>query len=81
MTFPLRIFSIDRELFVGPAKSITLPSVQGEIQILPNHEPLISLLQEGNMVIESQEGADQTIPIAGGVVEIKPTETVVLVNF
>ena len=81
MTFPLLIFSIDREIFVGDAKSLTLPSATGQIQVLPHHAPLVSLLQEGDMVIEQTDGSRQNLPIAGGVVEVKPKEVVVLVNF
>lgn len=79
-TFSLLIFSIDREVFVGRAKAVTLPSATGQIQILAGHTPLISLLREGDMVIEAETGS-QKIPIRGGVVEVNPREVVALVNF
>ena len=81
MSFPLRIFAIDREVFVGDAKSVSLPSATGQIQILPGHAPLISKLAEGDVVIEPAAGGEEKLPISGGVVEVKPNETVVLVNF
>lgn len=81
MTFPLRVFAIDREIFIGDAKSLIVPAATGQIQILANHAPLISLLKEGDMAIEQENGSRQNIPIAGGVVEVKPREVVALVNF
>ena len=81
MTFPLRVFAIDREIFVGEAKSLTVPSVTGQLQILAEHTPLISLLREGEVVIESSDGSIQKLPIASGTVEVTDTEVVALVNF
>ncbi|MDP2641119.1 MAG: hypothetical protein Q8P39_01065 [Candidatus Yanofskybacteria bacterium] len=80
MTFPLRIFAIDREVFVGEAKAVTLPSITGQIQILPQHISLVSLLQEGNLRIDTEQGSRE-IPISGGVLEVRPEKTVILVNF
>jgi F-type H+-transporting ATPase subunit epsilon len=81
MTFPLRIFAIDREIFVGDAKSLVAPAVTGELQILPEHTPLISLLKEGEMVIEPSEGNSEKLPIAGGTLQVSDKEVVALVNF
>ena len=81
MTFPLRVFAIDREIFVGDAKSLTVPSVNGQLQILADHTPLISLLKEGEIIIESSDGTIQKLPIAGGTVEVTDKEVVALVNF
>ena len=69
MTFPLRVFAIDREIFVGDANSLTVPSTTGQIQILPEHTSLISLLKEGEVIIEAADGTVSKLPIAGGTVE------------
>ena len=81
MTFPLRVFAIDREIFVGDANSLTVPSTTGQIQILPEHTSLISLLKEGEVIIEAADGAVSKLPIAGGTVEVTDKEVVALVNF
>lgn len=80
MTFPLTIVAIDREIFSGQAKALTVPSQTGELQILAEHAPLISLLKEGNLVVQ-KDGGEQTIPIAGGVLEVKEKEVVALIKF
>lgn len=81
MNFPLRVFAIDREIFVGDAKSLIVPSVTGQLQILPEHAPLVSLLKEGDITIEQESGEKQTIPIKNGTLEVNSKEVVALVNF
>ena len=81
MTFPLLVFAIDREIFVGDAESVSVPGADGELQILAEHTPLISQLQEGDIVIKAADGKETKLPIAGGVLEVKEKEVVVLVNF
>ena len=80
-TFPLSIYALDREIFWGEAETLTLPTQGGEIQILANHTSLVALLKEGDLKIEGENNFEQTLPIAGGVVEVTPQEVVVLVNF
>jgi F-type H+-transporting ATPase subunit epsilon len=81
MTFPLLVFAIDREIFAGNATSLTVPGAEGELQILADHTPLICQLKEGDMRIEGENGITTKLPIAGGVVEVKPHGVVALVNF
>jgi len=81
MNFPLRVFAIDREIFVGDAKSIIVPTTTGQIQILAEHTPLVSILKEGEVIIETEDGTIQKLPIASGTIEVTDTEVVCLVNF
>jgi len=81
MAFPLLIFSIDREIFVGQADSLRAPGVEGEFQVLTDHTPMMSLLKEGNIIIEYDSGKEQKLPIKSGVVEVTPKEVTALVNF
>jgi F-type H+-transporting ATPase subunit epsilon len=81
MTFPLLVFAVDREIFVGQVESVTVPSQDGELQILAEHTPLISQLKEGDLVITTEDGMVKKLPISGGVLEVKETEVVILANF
>jgi F-type H+-transporting ATPase subunit epsilon len=81
MTFPLLVFAIDREIFVGQAESLAVPGVDGDLEILAEHTPLISQLREGDVLIKGEDEKEIKLPIAGGVVEVKDREVVVLVNF
>ncbi|MDP4007140.1 MAG: hypothetical protein Q8P55_00895 [bacterium] len=81
MMFPLLVFAVDREIFVGQAESLSVPGAEGELEILADHTPLISQLREGDVIIKGEEGKIMKLPIAGGVVEVKDKEVIVLVNF
>ena len=81
MIFPLSIYSLDRTIFEGKALALIVPSATGQLQILANHAPLIASLKEGDIAIEKEDNSRQTLPIAGGVVEVNHEEVVVLVNF
>ncbi|MBP7967259.1 ATP synthase F1 subunit epsilon [Candidatus Woesebacteria bacterium] len=48
--------------------SITVPSAAGEITILPQHEHLLSLLQEGIITIRSKN-EEEYLAIGGGYIE------------
>ncbi|MBI4122806.1 MAG: hypothetical protein HY458_00380 [Parcubacteria group bacterium] len=80
-TFPLSILAIDREIFLGKAASLTLPTSQGQIQVLAGHAPLITFLQEGDVFIEKEDRASEKLPIAGGVLHVKGDMVMLLVNF
>lgn len=81
MNFPLRIFAIDREVFVGQATSLVVPGALGQMQVLPDHTPLVSLLKEGDIIIEAEDQTEHKIPIRGGTIEVNNKEVVALVNF
>ena len=81
MIFPLLVFAIDREIFVGKAESVSVPGTDGDLQILAEHAPLIAQLKEGDVIIKSEEGVEKKLPILSGVLEVKEKEVVILVNF
>lgn len=59
-------------------KSITLPSVEGEITILPKHVRLFSLLKEG--IVRFDNGEEKYLAIGGGYVETDGKDVHVLVS-
>jgi F-type H+-transporting ATPase subunit epsilon len=64
------VVAVDRSIWVGPAKSIVAKTPEGEIGILPGHEPVLSLLVNGVVRIEPTEGAKVAIAVHGGFVAI-----------
>lgn len=60
-------------------KSVTLPTIDGEITILPHHIPLLSLLAEG-IVVYRTEAEEDDIAIGGGYVQTDGTNLRILVS-
>jgi F-type H+-transporting ATPase subunit epsilon len=67
----LKIVTPDKIIYENDAVGqITIPTSTGEITILPNHIPLISTIQPGELTISQPEGAKH-FAIVGGFVEMK----------
>jgi F-type H+-transporting ATPase subunit epsilon len=56
-TFNLSVISPEQKLFEGPAQFVVVPGHDGEIGILHDHAPLMALLGEGTLRIETESGA------------------------
>lgn len=78
---PIRceIVSQDRMVFQGNADIVTLPGVDGEMGILPEHSPLLTVLQFGVITVRTGQDA-QYFTVAGGVAEVQPDQVTVLAD-
>jgi len=75
----LSIFSLQNTLFEGEVEKVTLPTPQGEITLLENHIPLVTLVSPGYILFYTHSGIQQTTKLSGGVLEVKPeSEAVIL---
>jgi F-type H+-transporting ATPase subunit epsilon len=75
----LEIITPDKKLFEGEVSIATFPGSDGSFQVLNNHAPLISLLNEG--VVEFKiNGQRQQVKITGGVVEVLKNKVIVLAD-
>ncbi|NYT85052.1 F0F1 ATP synthase subunit epsilon [Pollutimonas harenae] len=72
------IVSAEESIFAGEAKFVTLPGESGELGILPGHTPLISRIRPGTVKVVQEDGAEVTIFVAGGILEIQPGAVTVL---
>ncbi len=90
----LEIVSPEATLFAGEVTSVTVPGINGEFQMLKDHAPIVSLLQEGNVKVEgnitideahenrfSKDASGKTIlPITSGTIELKDNKVIVLAD-
>ncbi len=74
--FDVTILTPGRSLFEGEALSVRVPGDEGEFEVLELHRSVISLLIEGNIVIDQ----DVKIPIRGGVMNFTDTGFTALVE-
>ncbi len=79
MTIRCEIVSQDRMVFQGDADIVIIPGGEGVIGVLPNHTPLLSVLQFG--VIRIKKGnSEELFTVAGGVVEVQPDQVTILAD-
>jgi F-type H+-transporting ATPase subunit epsilon len=78
---PIRceIVSQDRIVYEGDADIVVLPGAAGEMGILPNHSPLLTVLQFGVIRVRAG-GEDQFFTVAGGVAEVQPDQVTILAD-
>ncbi len=76
----LKIITPERTVLEELVDSVTLPTLDGEIGILPGHVPLVSALASGDIVAKK---GGEAIPMAvsGGFIELKDNELAVLADF
>jgi len=77
-TFHLVIASVAETRFDGAAVSVTLPGEAGELTVLPNHEPLVTTLKKGTIIVKTTIGEPKEFPVESGVLECSGARVVVL---
>jgi F-type H+-transporting ATPase subunit epsilon len=65
----LRIVSPEKIEFTGEVESVKVPGSMGNFEILQNHAPIISTLQQGIVEYDGQQ-----LAILGGFVEVQKNE-------
>jgi F-type H+-transporting ATPase subunit epsilon len=89
----LEIVSPEASLVSGEIESITVPSVEGEFQMLNNHAPVVSLLSQGKVRFKGNptitEGFENrftqvdgkwVMEITSGTLEMKDNKVIVLAD-
>ncbi len=89
----LEIVTPEASLVSGEVESVTVPGVDGEFQMLNNHAPIVSVLQEGKVKFKgnptiaqgfekkfTQEDGKWVLHISGGTVECNNNRVMVLAD-
>ncbi|MCX6334800.1 MAG: ATP synthase F1 subunit epsilon [Bacteroidia bacterium] len=75
----IEIITPDKKIFEGDIISIRVPGKKGSFQVLKDHAPIISTLENGTVIIATKEGGtDMRYEINGGVIEVKQNKIILL---
>ncbi len=75
------VVSADREVWSGQAKQIIARTTEGEIGILPGHEPILAILAQGEVRVTPLEGTVITANADDGFLSVEhDTVTIVARN-
>ncbi len=72
-----KIVTPEKVIYEDEIFQVSIPTSSGEITVLPNHIPLISVLEAGEMMIKDKDG-EHVMALAGGFLEIKANNQVVI---
>lgn len=75
----LTVTTPERVVYEGEVNAVNVPTVQGEIGILPNHVPVVSMLQPGELHFKTGE-TTEAMAVSGGFVEVRDNKVVILAD-
>lgn len=65
----IELITPDRTVFEGGADSVSLPTPDGEITVLPHHIPLISIVVPGSITVR-KDNEERLFAVSRGVIEV-----------
>jgi len=78
-TLKLEIVTPQAIVFSDDVHMVTLPAIEGEMGIYPQHERLITQVVPGELLI-TKDGADTILAIGEGLVEVTATHVSILTD-
>lgn len=80
-TIHVDVVSAEESIYSGQAEFVALPGESGELGIYPGHAPLITRIRPGTVRLKvTGQSDDETIYVAGGLLEIQPKVVTVLAD-
>ena len=79
MPMQLQIITAEREVFSGEVDALVAPGVAGQLGILPNHAPLMTVLQPGELLVRTG-GEESYLALSGGYLEVLGNLVIVLAD-
>lgn len=79
MPMQLQIITAEREVFSGEVDTLVAPGIEGQLGILPNHAPLITVLQPGELMVRAG-GEESYLALSGGYMEVLGNRVIILAD-
>jgi F-type H+-transporting ATPase subunit epsilon len=76
----IEIITPDKKIFEGEIKSVRVPGKKGSFQVLKDHAPIISTLDNGLVKIVDEANNEIDYEITGGVIEVKANKIILLAD-
>ncbi len=78
-TLKLEIVTPEATVYSEDVDMVTLPAVEGQIGILPQHVPLMTQMVPGEMIVR-QSGSDRFLAVGEGLVEVTGDRVAILTD-
>ena len=76
----ITVLTPDKAIFEGTITSVKVPGTLGQFQVLKNHAPIVSSLEEGQVTIKKEGGEVMNFKIESGFIEVLNNEISLLVQ-
>ncbi len=77
----VEVVSADRVVWSGESSNIIAKTVEGEIGILPGHEPVLGVLVPSAVVIFDEGGGREVIAVDGGFISVSQGRVSILSEY
>ncbi|KRE61283.1 ATP synthase F0F1 subunit epsilon [Nostocoides sp. Soil756] len=68
MALQVELVAADRKVWEGEASQVSARSTEGDLGVLPGHQPMLCVLAEGEVRIEA--GGWKTVTVDGGFMSV-----------
>ena len=79
-TMQVTVVASDRPVWSGTATSVTIPASEGGMGILPNHEPVLTVINTGRVTVTEADGARHGFDVEDGFVSFDSNKLTVAVE-
>ena len=77
----VEVVSADRVVWSGQSSNIIAKTVEGDIGILPNHAPVLAVLEPSAVVIFSEDGHREIVAVDGGFISVSQGRVSILSEY
>jgi F-type H+-transporting ATPase subunit epsilon len=77
----VEVVAADRVVWSGRSSNIIAKTVEGDIGILPNHEPVLAVLEPSAVVIFSEDGQREIVAVDGGFISVSQGRVSILSEY
>lgn len=81
MPLKLVVLSPTKKILETECAQVTIPTVEGQITVLPRHIPLFTQMGSGEVRVKSETGEEKSLAVSGGFANIRSGEVVLLAEF
>jgi F-type H+-transporting ATPase subunit epsilon len=71
VTLQVQLVAADRAIWSGEATTVIARTVDGDLGVLPGHEPLFAVLATGVVLVRTTEGDQVTAAVHGGFISVE----------
>jgi F-type H+-transporting ATPase subunit epsilon len=78
----VELVAVERRIWSGSANFVLARTMEGEVGVLPGHEPTLAQLEDAGVVrVDGTDGSSTTLAVHGGFLSITPETVTVLAEY
>jgi F-type H+-transporting ATPase subunit epsilon len=77
----VRVVSADRLVWSGEAENVIAKTVEGDLGVLPGHEPVMALLAPAGVEVFLPDGTREVVAVDGGFVSVEHNRVSVISEY